>query len=77
VREAAPSRLGDWLEADEIDAAILNPIDGVSPHPPRGATAKNVWPGIPDADGQGRLLGVYTVDAVAHRSRLTKGQLSR
>jgi DNA-binding transcriptional LysR family regulator len=28
VREGRPTQLGDWLEADELDAAILNPIDG-------------------------------------------------
>lgn len=27
VREGRPAQLGDWLEADELDAAILNPID--------------------------------------------------
>ena len=28
VREGRPAQLGDWLEADELDAAILNPVDG-------------------------------------------------
>ncbi len=29
VREGRPGQLGDWLDADELDAALLNPLDGM------------------------------------------------
>jgi DNA-binding transcriptional LysR family regulator len=29
VREGRPAQLGEWLDADELDAAIVNPVEGI------------------------------------------------